>query len=244
MKLYNYLNTYQTFSNTLYLSIIVQILTGIIEIGTLFVKVQEKFILIRQLLILELLVQVVEGLFYLWLALNIKTVTNVTPKRYMDWFITTPTMLVTLICYLIYLQTRNINKDIDNKESNNKESDNLTFFKIISENKENISLVLFLNALMLVFGYLGESKIISTIYGVSLGFIPFILYYYIIYNDYARYSEQGLTIFYYFLVIWTIYGLAAFLPYYIKNTFYNILDLFAKNFFGIFLSYIILFNKY
>jgi hypothetical protein len=42
MKLYNYLNTYQTFSNTLYLSIIVQILSGIIEIGTLFVKVQEK----------------------------------------------------------------------------------------------------------------------------------------------------------------------------------------------------------
>jgi hypothetical protein len=104
--------------------------------------------------------------------------------------------------------------------------------------------VVFLNALMLLFGYLGESKIINTFYGVSLGFVPFVIYYYIIYDNYAKYSSDGLIIFFYFLIIWSIYGIAAFLPYYIKNTFYNILDLFAKNFFGIFLSYIILFNKY
>jgi bacteriorhodopsin len=237
MNLYNYLNSYQSFSNTLFLSIIVQIITGIIEIGSLFIKVQQKFILIRQLLILELLVQVIEGIFYLWLAFNIKTVSNVTPKRYIDWFITTPTMLITLVCYLIYLQKIPTNDEND-------ENDELTFFDIIKENKENIGIIVFLNALMLLFGYLGESKIIKTIYGVSLGFIPFILYYYIIYNNYAKYSESGYKIFFYFLIIWSIYGLVAFLPYYIKNTFYNILDLFAKNFFGIFLSYIIIFNKY
>lgn len=233
----NSFNNYQTFSKTLYLSIIVQIITGIIEVGTLFVKVQEKFILIRQLLILELLVQAIEGLFYLWLALNIKTVTNITPKRYIDWFITTPTMLVTLVCYLIYLQFTRSNKE-------NKDNTKLEFFDIVYNNKENIAWITLLNALMLLFGYLGESKIINTIYGVSLGFIPFVLYYYLIYNNYAKYSEEGLKIFYYFLGVWSIYGIAAFLPYYVKNTFYNILDLFAKNFFGIFLSYIILFNKY
>jgi len=34
------------------------------------------------------------------------------------------------------------------------------------------------------------------------------------------------------------------LPYNIKNTCYNILDLFSKNFFGLFLTYLILTNKY
>jgi hypothetical protein len=246
MNIINYLNNYQSFSNTLFLSIIVQVITGIIEIGTLFVKVQQKFILIRQLLILELLVQLIEGLFYVWLAFNIKTVTNVTPKRYIDWFITTPTMLITLVCYLIYLRVtrKQTEPDLDEEIIQNEVQDKLDFFQIIKNNKENIIWITLLNALMLLFGYLGESKIIKTIYGVSLGFIPFILYYYLIYVNYAKYTQEGLLIFYYFLGIWSIYGIVAFLPYYVKNTFYNILDLFAKNFFGIFLSYIILFNKY
>jgi bacteriorhodopsin len=40
------------------------------------------------------------------------------------------------------------------------------------------------------------------------------------------------------------YGIVAILPYYLKNALYNILDLFAKNFFGIFLSYILVFKKF
>jgi bacteriorhodopsin len=45
--------------------------------------------------------------------------------------------------------------------------------------------------------------------------------------------------FWYFFIFWALYGVAAILPYFIKNIFYNILDLFAKNFFGLFLAYII-----
>jgi bacteriorhodopsin len=36
-----------------------------------------------------------------------------------------------------------------------------------------------------------------------------------------------------------VYGIAALLPYNVKNAMYNILDLFAKNFFGIFLAYVL-----
>ena len=78
--------------------------------------------------------------------------------------------------------------------------------------------------------------------GVSLGFIPFLIYYYIIYKKYALLSEDGLKIFFYFFIIWSVYGIAATLPYKLKNMFYNILDLFAKNFLGIFLSYLIFSN--
>jgi hypothetical protein len=106
------MDTKYLFYITLVISIIVQIITGIIEIGAFFVKVPPIYLLIKQLLILELLVQFFEGMFYLWLAYNFTKVLNVTPKRYIDWIITTPTMLITLIMYLIYL-----NKKVENKSS-------------------------------------------------------------------------------------------------------------------------------
>jgi bacteriorhodopsin len=97
---------------TLVISIIVQIITGIIEVGVFFIKVPTMYSLIRQLLILELIVQFFEGTFYFWLAYNFAKISNVTPKRYIDWFITTPTMLITLILYLIYLNKRKENKTL------------------------------------------------------------------------------------------------------------------------------------
>jgi bacteriorhodopsin len=96
---------------------------------------------------------------------------------------------------------------------------------------------------MLLFGYLGEIKMLPTILGVGLGFIPFFIYYFIIYNKYAILSETGIKLFWYFFIVWSLYGIVAILPYYLKNSLYNILDLFSKNFFGIFLSYLIFSNK-
>jgi bacteriorhodopsin len=219
---------------TLILSVIIQIVTGVVEIGSLFINVPGPYNIIRQLMILEVVVQLIEGAFYLWLVFNFTEVSNVTPKRYIDWCLTTPTMLITLIVYLIYLKYR----------ENGLDTSNLELFNLLVENSSNISYVLYLNWLMLIFGYLSEVKIIPTITGVILGFIPFLIYYYIIYINYAHQSTTGFKIFCYFVFFWSLYGIAALLPYNIKNAFYNILDLFAKNFFGIFLSYIIIFKKY
>ena len=211
-------------------SIIIQTLTGIFDIFALFMQVPLAANIIKQLLILELLVQVIEGSFYFWLFYNFNSITNVTPKRYLDWVITTPTMLVTLIIYLIYL--------------NNKATSNLDFFQVFNENFNTIISVLFLNWLMLLFGYLGEINIIPTLLGVFLGFIPFLIYYYLIFINYVNYDNSGWKLFFYFFFFWSLYCVAATLPYYIKNTFYNILDLFAKNFFGVFLAYIIITKSY
>jgi hypothetical protein len=112
------------------------------------------------------------------------------------------------------------------------------------DNSSNITYILILNWLMLLFGYLGEMKIIPTIAGVGLGFIPFLLYYFIIYTKYAVLSKSGWMLFWYFFFFWSLYGVVAVLPYYMKNTFYNILDLFAKNFFGVFLSCMIISKSY
>jgi hypothetical protein len=227
------MDTKYLFYITLVVSIIVQIITGIIEIGAFFVKVPTIYSLIRQLLIIELLVQFFEGMFYFWLAFNFTKVLNVTPKRYIDWVITTPSMLITLMIYLIYLRERVKNK-----------TNKLEFFTLFKNNLNIFIPVLLLNWLMLLFGYLGEMNIIPVLLGVFIGFIPFLIYYYIIYVNYVTQKGSGYLLFWYFFFFWSLYGFAAVLPYYIKNSFYNILDLFAKNFFGIFLSYIIFSGNY
>jgi hypothetical protein len=227
------MDTKYLFYITLVISIIVQIITGIIEIGTFFVKVPTIYTIIRQLLLIELVVQILEGSFYIWLAYNFTKVLNVTPKRYIDWVITTPTMLITLIVYLIYLTKKEENK-----------TNELDFFTILKDNSNIIIPVVLLNWLMLLFGYLGEIRAIPVLLGVFLGFIPFLLYYYLIYVNYVTQNSSGYLLFWYFFFFWSLYGFVAVLPYYVKNSLYNILDLFAKNFFGIFLSYIILSGNY
>jgi bacteriorhodopsin len=224
--------------SSLMFSIVVQAVTGIIELLALFVKTAPGMALIRQLLGLELAVQAVEGAFYVWLYKNIHRVKNITPKRYADWALTTPTMLITLIAYIIYL-----NSDKGNA------NDSLSFGQILRENAAPIALILGLNWLMLLFGYLGEVGVIPILTGVALGFVPFIAYFYIIYERFvANDANNGnndttsLKIYAYFLVFWSLYGIVALLPYTLKNTIYNVLDLFAKNFFGLFLSYLIVSN--
>ena len=230
------MNTRNLFYITLVISVVVQFVTGIIEgWAGFFVGVPSKYHIIKQLLYLELLVQAIEGLFYIWLVYNFDSVANVTPKRYIDWTITTPTMLTTLIMYLIYLRYKNDNLD----------TTKLEFFNLVNDNSSALSKILFLNWSMLFFGYLGEMKILSTVSGVLLGFVPFLMYYYAIYEKYAvKSGEQGVKLFWYFFFFWSLYGVVALLPYNLKNSLYNILDLFAKNFFGLFLSYIILLKKY
>ena len=227
------MDTKYIFFITLVISIIVQIITGVIEVGAFFITVPTAYYLIRELLILELVVQIIEGTFYFWLAYNFTKIINVTPKRYIDWAITTPTMLITLILYLIYLNKRTID-----------ETNELDFFTLLKENSAIIIPVVILNWIMLLFGYLGEMKIIPSLIGIILGFIPFLMYYYMIYINYVTENNSGYLLFWYFFFFWSLYGVVTVLPYYIKNSFYNILDLFAKNFFGLFLSYIIFFRKY
>ena len=227
------MDTKYLFYITLIISIIVQIITGGIEIVALFIKVPSAYSLIRELLIFEFIVQLIEGIFYIWLAYNFTKIVNVTPKRYIDWVITTPTMLITLMLYLIYL----------NKKTTNDTND-LEIFTLLKENSSVIIPIILLNWLMLLFGYLGEMKIIPVLLGVILGFIPFLTYYYMIYVNFVTQNTSGYLLFWYFFFFWSLYGVVAVLPYYMKNAFYNILDLFAKNFFGLFLSYIIFSGNY
>jgi hypothetical protein len=260
---------------SLKVSIAIQIISGVIQFFPMFMNVSPGFAILKQLLVLENVVQVVQATFYIWLYYNIKEL-NITSKRYYDWVITTPLMLITLMCYIIFLRAtdKDRNKDkniIENMQSGqdvdatgrqtDKNQKYPDMYSIIRENYAPIIAIVLLNAGMLLFGYLGETNRIPIVWGILVGFIPFIIYYYIIYVKFVKKDDYLITdeaksiqaksdidtkilkLFLYFVFFWSLYGVIGFLPYYIKNTLYNIIDLFSKNFFGLLLSYLIYVNS-
>lgn len=214
---------------TVYLSLIIQVISALFEYYVIQLNLPSKLILLKEVLIMELIVQIIEGIFYIWLAFNITSVANITPHRYYDWYLTTPTMLVSLCVYLIYLRYYEQDKEI--KDS---------LVKVVYDNLNTFIPILFLNFVMLTSGYLTEIKKVSQISGVLFGFIPFFIYFYLIYENFAKFTEYTQQIFFYFFVVWFMYGIAALMNYKIKNIMYNILDLFAKNFFGVYLGLVVL----
>ena len=103
-------------------------------------------------------------------------------------------------------------------------------------------MIVILNALMLFFGFSGEMGWIKNKTAVGLGFIPFIAYFYLIYENFAKTTETGIILFWVFTAIWSLYGFSALAPYAYKNISYNILDLISKNLMEVYLSVILLFS--
>jgi len=205
-------------------SLFIQIVTAIFDFYVLGLNIPKKLIILKNLLILEFIVQIIEGSFYIWMIFNFSKNSNITPARYYDWMITTPTMLFTYSFYLLYLK---------NNENNN----DIPFGDLVYTNLPILTIIFILNGIMLFIGYLGELNKIERYKATLLGFIPFIIYFYIIYVNFV--GPSGKFIFWWFFVLWSLYGIASLLSYTLKNISYNILDLFAKNFFGIYLAYIL-----
>lgn len=210
------------------LSIFIQIITSLISMQGIFINLPKQHLILREILTLETIVQFVELYFYIAFlkSMAVTALPQMAAIRYFDWIITTPTMLLTTIMYFKYQE---------NLENNN--GGVLHFWEFIKENKQNIITIFVCNFLMLLFGYLGEIKAIDMFSSLLLGFIFFGFTFYTIYKDYAIKSQKSLQLFYFILLIWGLYGIAALLKPYNKNNMFNILDIFAKNFFGLYLYY-------
>lgn len=211
------------------LSIIIQIVTGLFSMQGIFIKLPNKHIVLNEILLVETLVQGVELFFYIYYLKSMAgtNLQNMASVRYFDWVITTPTMLLTTIVYFKYQEY--LEKNIDKT---------LTFLDFVKENKQNIIIIFVSNFLMLLFGYLGEKNIIDMTTSLLYGFIFFGITFNNIYKNYALKSSSSIKIFYFILSIWGLYGVAALLNPYQKNNMFNTLDIFAKNFFGLYLFYI------
>lgn len=203
-------------------SIAVQLLTGAVDIyGIRLAKVPETTLL-RDLLTVELIVQVVEFIYYVWMIKNVNKYKNITIFRYIDWLFTTPTMLLTLMAYLGGDPTER-------------------FTDFIKREQETVTAVLALNFAMIGSGFLGELDKMPQRRAVIVGFIPFLLYYYLIFDKYVKnndkITDEKKNVFWFFFIVWGIYGIAGLQEYNTKNVMYNFLDLIAKNGFGIYLTY-------
>jgi bacteriorhodopsin len=108
----------------------------------------------------------------------------------------------------------------------------------LKENSDIIIPIIILNWIMLLFGYLHEINYIDKTTGFILGFVFFYLSFNKIYKCYANKSNKGKNIFYILVIVWSLYGFAYLLNSNEKNICYNILDIFSKNFFGLYLYYI------
>ena len=254
-------------NSTVYASLCVQIATGFIDLYVYFLPAAGELAILKKMLKLEIFVQIVEGTFYTWLATGSSHIKNITPHRYYDWAITTPIMLFTFCLYLDYLgehdkktkeplmplETGHQNTSLNNagtKESPQeiypkmgyhrriKQVKDMNLWQYLLQKKKYLLPIFVLNWIMLMFGYLGEIGYLDNKVAVICGFLPFIVYFAIIYDKFSKYSSMvGRIIFWIFFAIWALYGVAALATYYWKNIAYNILDLFAKNFFGIVLAY-------
>lgn len=206
------------------LSIFVQLIIGVISIHGLTIKLPDDDIILKEILIMETVVQFIELCFYMYL-LRIPLM-NMAAIRYFDWMITTPTMLLTFIMYFEY----------------KKQEKKIRFFDFIKQNLKTIIALFLCNWCMLWFGYLGETEQIDLITSSILGFIFLMINFYIIYVKYALPANE-IYLYWFIAITWAIYGFAALLEPIMKNNTINILDIFSKNVLGLFIYYQILQRK-
>ena len=219
-----------TVKNTMRFSLLVQIVTGLLSLHGLFILLPEKDRVLTDILGLETLVQFIEMIFYVWISYATVNVNIMASRRYIDWFITTPAMLLSTIAFMKY-------------EEQKEKNESITFLDFLKENKNNILLIFSYNLGMLLFGYLGEVNILSKYISIPIGFLFFYKSFELIYYDYAIKTQIGKNLFTYMGTVWSLYGVAAMAPPNIKNMSYNLLDIVAKNFYGLYLYYKILQTK-
>ncbi len=210
-------------------SLFIQFITLVLNLFAFLVPLNKWDFALKQILGLETFVQIVELLFYTWYREHlIMSTNNVTQFRYYDWFITTPMMLFSTASYYGY---------VENREKNSKEP--FSVFSFFKENSSWITLLFLLNASMLFFGYLHEIGLLSIVWSSLFGYVSLIGSFSILYRFVSKVADSQQWLFKWMFGIWSLYGIAAMLPSLEKNIMYNGLDIVAKNFYGVFLSYLI-----
>jgi bacteriorhodopsin len=205
-----------------------QVIAGLIEIWGLSFSVSEQDLIVRDVLVSEVWIEVVEFIFYSYLAgliLFSKIPLSITTQRYIDWLITTPFMLINFAFFFMYRNNKHQGK---------------RYIELLKQEAPTLIKIIIANFLMMACGLLGELGIMSQCVSTGLGFIPFAYIFKQLYSNYVGKEDQlSLTMFYIVFAIWGSYGVSALLPFTTKNVCYNILDLFAKNAFGVFVSFYI-----
>lgn len=209
---------------TIYISLFVQVITTVISLDGFSLKLLPRDKILQEVLWIETVVQLVEGLFYVWIIFSLKNLDRMTPRRYIDWSITTPIMLFSTIIFFKYNEIKHTGRAF-------------TAFEFYDENKENVQKIFFYNAMMLLCGFLGEAGYIDKKIVIPIGFVFFYLSFELVYREYGSKTEENKKLFTILATLWALYGFSAMLPVKPKNISYNMLDVVAKNFYGVYIYY-------
>jgi hypothetical protein len=210
-------------------SLFIQLFTLLLNFFAFFVPLDRWDYALKEILALETVVQVIELLFYGWYRNELLgKIYDVTQFRYYDWALTTPVMLLSTASYYGYL---------DSKEEDGKEP--FSVWKFVQENNNWILLMVIFNAFMLLFGYLQEIGKISLVTSSVFGYIGLLGSFGVLYKKFVSKTPRQQGLFWFMFFVWSLYGIAAILASREKNIAYNVLDIFAKNFYGLFLGYLI-----
>lgn len=174
---------------------------------------------VRHVLNLETAISIIAGYFYSVFLGQFEAFSkdnkqidwsDITKTRYVDWIITTPIMLFALSIVL----SMNVKKTI-----------NLSF----------LILIIVLNYIMLLTGYLGEVKVLSRAVALFGGFAAFFAMFYLIFINFIqpKYVFANTILYVFYIIIWGLYGVAYMFSEEYKNIFLNILDCIAKCFVGL-----------
>jgi len=209
---------------SLYSSLAAQWITLFLNFWSFFQKLPEFDEILRTVLGIETFVQVVELIFYSWYTTHLSRVAEITYYRYHDWVVTTPLMLFSTMIYYEY---------------RNNPEEKTTLESFLEKHWGKVLIVFLFNLIMLGFGYAYERGALDLLTSNLLGFVGFAGSFYVIWDGFASKSPDNYPLFFFMFGIWFLYGVAAFFNPLWKNVSYNILDVFAKNFYGVFLSYLI-----
>ena len=218
-------------------SLKLQIIIGIVSLVGLTIKLKKEDYILYKILLIETIVQFVEFFWYYIFyhyEFNKIPIKDIASKRYQDWYISTPIMLLSTALFMQYTYE---------KEKNLKIS---TLKESLSENYNPLIWIGIFNALMLFYGQKYEQAIKEKKNSKNylfLGFLFFFLSFGILYNVFAFKSTKGTYLFYFVFGIWILYGFAATQRPLPKNIYYNILDIISKNFYGIYILYEIYQNR-
>lgn len=188
---------------------------------------------LKYILAIETTVNIIASVAYNNLLgfINPLNYSGLTHFRYLDWFATTPLLLISFTLYLQYLKnsssTSSETTSIDTQSSSSSEKPTIIEFQY-----DRLGIIILLNLIMLVFGFLGETGRINHTLGCILGFIPFFALFWYIWQWYGDVIKNR-WIFSVFIIVWSLYGLVYFLPNTAKNMSYNIIDVIAKVGFGL-----------
>jgi len=192
-------------------SIIVQALSTVFSVKGILTPVAASKQVLVNVLKLELLVTSIQLAWYvnLYKSFNLATMST---RRYSDWFITTPLMILSMAVYYVYESGKTF-----------------TFEKY----KNSLVQMFVANFIMLFVGFLAEKGLMDRVVALGIGFAAFGFVFKKLYDEFR--TEESDEIYKLLTGVWALYGVAFMLPDVQKNIMYNGLDLISKNFFSFFL---------